>query len=101
MLTKNQIKSWLATHQLKAKFGEKLISVSEIAKMVGVHRDTIYEAINGRMSEVTQRRLSFVIERIESELEHKPSTKLAHVKILKGEIKIGFGYSNATILRKL
>jgi len=99
LLTKTQIKSWLATLQLKAKYGEKVISLSEVARMIGVHRDTIYEAIEGRMSESTQLRLNLIIKRLEPKLENKTQTKLAHVSITNNQIKLGFGISTNPLLK--
>lgn len=101
ILTKKEIHIWLKTIQLKAKYHQKIIALSEIAKITGIHRDTLYEAIDGRMSETTQKRLSLVIERLEAEFEGKTRTKLAHVAISNNQVKLGFGISNTPILRKI
>ena len=101
VLTKVEIIVWLKTIQLSSKYGEKSIPLSDIAKKSQIHRDTLYEAINGRMSETTQKRLSLVIERLEAEFEGKTRTKLAHVAISNNQVKLGFGISNTPILRKI
>ena len=100
-LTKKEIISWCHTYQKLIKFGDNLPPICSIAQRAGIHRDTLYEAINGRMSETTQRRLSIVIARLEAELEGKTQTKLAHLAIVNNQIKLGFGISSAPILRKI
>ncbi len=101
ILTKKEIHIWLKALQLKAKYHQKIIALSELAKITGIHRDTLYEAINGRMSETTQKRLSLVIKRLEMELEVKSCCKLAHVAIYNNQVKLGFGISNTPILKKV
>jgi len=98
--TKRDITLWLLTHQKRLRAGDELPTITSIADRAGIHRDTLYEAINGRMSETTQRRLSIVIERLEAEFECKFRTKLAHVTIANNHIRLGFGISNSQILRK-
>jgi DNA-binding phage protein len=100
IITKKDIQIWLKTIQFKAKFGERLISISEIARASGIHRDTLYEAIGGSMSQSTQVRLSLVIRRLDEELEGKSLTKLAHVKLFNNEMRLGFGLNQIPILKK-
>ena len=100
-LTKIHISNWLVTYQRSLRAGDELPTITSIADRAGIHRDTLYEAINGRMSETTQRRLSIVIERLEAELVGKTRTKLAHVTIANNQIRLGFGISNIPILRKI
>ena len=100
-LSKNQISNWLKLHQRYLRAGDELATLSSIAEKTGIHRDTLYEAINGRMSETTQRRLSIVIERLEAELEGKSRTKLAHVALLNNQVKLGFGISTTPIFKKI
>jgi hypothetical protein len=100
VLTKVQIFCWLKSHQRYLKAGDNLSTITSIAYRAGIHRDTLYEAINGNMSENTQIRLSIVIERLEAEQEGKVHTKLAHVAIVNNQIRLGFGISNIPILRK-
>ena len=98
---KSEITLWLLTQQKRLRAGDELPTITSIAHRAGIHRDTLYEAINGRMSETTQKRLSIVIERLEDELKGKPRTKLAHVTIVNNQIRLGFGISNSPILRKI
>ena len=100
-LTKIHISNWLVTYQRSLRAGDELPTITSIADRAGIHRDTLYEAINGRMSETTQRRLSIVIERLEAELEGKSRTKLAHVALLNNQVKLGFGISTTPIFKKI
>ena len=101
IFNKSDIQIWLLCHQKRLRADDDLPSITSIAERAGIHRDTLYEAINGRMSETTQRRLSIVIERLEAELEGKIRTKLAHVTIANNQVRLGFGITNSPILRKI
>ena len=53
--TQAYISQILSTHQKRLKMGDKLPSLSELAERAGLHRDTLYQAINGeRISQISQ-----------------------------------------------
>jgi len=86
----HQIAVALRTHQKRLQLGDKLPSISELAERAGLHRDTLYEALNGRrISQVSQIRLSLMLTRLEA--EEKPPSRLMHVRLGPGMPSLGFG----------
>jgi len=78
------------THQKRLQMGDKLPSLTELAERAGLHRDTLYQAINGeRISQISQIRLERILKQIASEPQ-QPS-RLMHVNINKGYPVLGFG----------
>ena len=90
MLTQRQISIALLSHRKRLQLGDKLPSLSELANRAGLHRDTLYEALNGRrISEVSQIRLSHMLTRLEA--EDKPPSRLMHVRLGSGQPSLAFG----------
>ena len=104
VLSRAQIASWLRAHQGRLRAGDKLPSLTEIADLVGLHRDTLYVAIQNqdRIAVQTQHRLSVAISRIESDLRERGSqqTRVMHVSLVGGEPKIKFGGPAQSFLRR-
>jgi len=89
-LSRVQIQLQLKTHQKRLQMGDKLPSLSELAERAGLHRDTLYQAINGeRISQISQIRLERILKLIAS--EPQPPSRLMHVNINKGYPVLGFG----------
>jgi len=92
MMTITDIQNILNTHQRRLQFGDKLQSMTEIAKRAGVHRDTVYACLNGdRIKGRTQYALSKVLEEIEVENTEKSKTKIMNVSIGNNGIHLKFG----------
>ena len=88
--TQANISQLLSTHQKRLQMGDKLPSLSELAERAGLHRDTLYQAINGeRISQISQIRLERILKQIAS--EPQPPSRLMHVNINKGYPVLGFG----------
>ena len=88
--TQANISQLLSTHQKRLKMGDKLPSLSELAERAGLHRDTLYQAINGeRISQISQIRLERILKQIANEPQ-QPS-RLMHVNINKSYPVLGFG----------
>ena len=103
MLSRSDIASWLRQHQHRLRAGDKLPSLTEIARMAGLHRDTLYVAMGGEdhISFITQARLSVILQRVESNLlECGPQrTRLMHVQLCQ-EPSLRFGCAAIPLLRK-
>jgi DNA-binding FadR family transcriptional regulator len=90
MMPQAHIATALRSHQKRLQLGDKLPSMTELARRSGMHRDTLYEALNGRrISQVSQIRLSLMLSRLEA--EEKPPSRLMHVRIGSGQPTLGFG----------
>ena len=104
MLSRSDIASWLRQHQRRLRAGDKLPSLTEIAYMAGIHRDTIYVAISGgeRVSPVTQGRLSVIIQRVETDLRERgpQRTRVMHVTLSGQGAALHFGGAATQLLRK-
>ena len=70
--------------------GDKLPSLAELADRAGLHRDTLYQAINGeRISQISQIRLERMLKKLAE--EPQPPSRLMHVDLKKGYPVLGFG----------
>ena len=76
---------------LRRGLRDEIVSITEIAKMTGLHRDTVYQAANGeRISEHTQIALSRALQTVLEKAS--PSTRIMHIKLGSGgPPKLGFG----------
>ena len=78
----NDLRCWFKLHQSRLVSGDKLPSISEVAKRAGCHRDTIYSLLNGqRVEPRIQYALSWVIDEIEEETRGLTKTKLMNIQI--------------------
>lgn len=104
MLSRSDIASWLRQHQRRLRAGDKLPSLSEIADMASIHRDTLYVAMGGenRISPTTQARLSVIIERVESDLRERgpQRTRVMHLTLSGHEAALHFGGAATPLFRK-
>ena len=84
------IRQLLSTHQKRLQMGDKLPSLAELADRAGLHRDTLYQAINGeRISQISQIRLERMLKRLAE--EPQAPSRLMHVNINKNYPVLGFG----------
>ena len=99
ILSLNQIRDWLRVHQRRLAAGDKLPSISEIARRAGLHRDTIYALLNGDHVEArTQLGVSRVIREVEEETVAYPKSKLLSISIRDGKPSIRMGLHCQKIL---
>jgi len=62
-----EIRNWFMFHQRRKRLGEPVFNISEIAKLAGISRQTLYALLRNERSEfgeVAQIRLSRVIQQI-------------------------------------
>jgi len=94
-VTLAQIRNALRTIQLQRKWGDRHLSISLVADMAGVHRDTIYAFLSGdHICIRSQYALSKALRQI-SESSEPARTKVMHVKLGPGGPKLGFGVGKA------
>lgn len=85
-----EIQQILRTHQKRIQMGDNLPSLSELAERAGLHRDTLYQIINGeRISQISQIRLERMLKKLAE--EPQPPSRLMHVKIGNNGVSLGFG----------
>lgn len=69
-LTLREIRTWLTNHRTRKEMGECALSFSEISRMAGISRQTLYTLLRGergKFGEVAQIRLSRVIQQISAD----------------------------------
>jgi DNA-binding transcriptional regulator YhcF (GntR family) len=97
-LSLSQLREWLRVHQRRLAAGDKLPTISDIARRAGLHRDTIYALLNGDHVETrTQNGLSRVIREIEEETALYPKTKLLSIRMNHGMPRIQIGLDSKRI----
>ncbi len=85
-----EIQQILRTHQKRIQMGDNLPSLSELAERAGLHRDTLYQIINGeRISQISQTRLERMLKQLAQ--EPQPPSRLMHININRGNPVLGFG----------
>ena len=96
VLSLRQISEALRLHQKRLQLGDDLPTLTELAERAGVHRDTLYEALNGRrINQVSQVRLSRMLQALEH--EQKPVSRIMYVSLplnthnAVNDIKLRFG----------
>jgi hypothetical protein len=91
VLSQSEVTRRLREHQARLRLGESLITLTEISRRAGIHRDTVYVALAGdRSDKRTQIRLSAVLQ----DLANIPptTTRLMNVSIGPHGAKLGFGF---------
>lgn len=93
-----EIRQALKTHQKRLRLGEKLKPLIQLAEEAGLHRDTLYAAINGeRISEISQIRLSRMLDRLAE--EPRAPSRLMNISFDRDGLKLGFGIAQKDLLR--
>lgn len=89
-LSQKNIRNILRTHQKRLQMGDNLPSLSELAERAGLHRDTLYQIINGeRINQISQIRLERMLKKLAE--EPQPPSRLMHININRGNPVLGFG----------
>ena len=95
----NQLREWFKAHQVSLASGEKLLTITEIARRAGCHRDTIYALLAGdRISGPMQHALSITICRVEQEYKPSAKTRLLNIQFSSTGPKLGFGIGARPLL---
>ena len=100
-LSIEQIQSWLKTHQKRLRAKDDLPAITEVAKRAGVHRDTVYAAMNGNNIHLhTQILLSRAIRQIEEEYAHVTKTNVMTVTLGNKGAELAFGVKVGNVFQR-
>jgi hypothetical protein len=92
VLSQEQIRTALKTHQRRLRAGDNLPAITEIAEYAGCHRDSIYALLNGdQVTYRTQYALSKAVKHFDEVCLQSQKTKLMHVSLGENGPKLGFG----------
>ena len=98
--SQSALRSLLALHQRRLRFGDELQTMTSIADRAGVHRDTLYALINGeRISPRSQYAIDKALREIEAENVSVTKTRVMHVGIGPDGPRLGFGIAASALLR--
>jgi len=92
VLSQEQIRIALKTHQRRLRAGDDLPAITEIAEYAGCHRDSIYAILNGdHVAYRTQYALSKAVKHFDEVCQQSQKTKLMHISLSVSGPKLGFG----------
>ena len=92
-LSISQIQEALKWHQKRLSMGDNILTISELADIAGISRQTLYKFMKGERSEfgeVAQIRLSRMLMRVTEEPSYM-QTNVARIDLTSGVPKIKFG----------
>jgi len=92
-LTIKQIQEALKWHQKRLSMGDDIPTISELADIAGISRQTLYKFMKGERTEfgeVAQIRLSRMLMRVSEEPSYM-QTNIARIDLTSGVPKIKFG----------
>lgn len=93
----NQLRIFLLQHQKRLRAGDRIPSLTSLATIAGVHRDTLYALIAGeKVNERSQYAISKALQTIEKSTANQPS-RLMSINISHQGIRLKFGISNQKI----
>ena len=96
ILSQQQLRDCLRQHQKRLAVGDKLPTMSDIARQSGLHRDTIYALLNGdHVEHQTQVRLSLVVKNMQIELAGVAKTKLLSIDLRGSKPRLIIGMCTA------
>jgi hypothetical protein len=102
VLSQEQIRIALKTHQRRLRAGDDLPTITEIAEYAGCHRDSIYALLNGdQVAYRTQYALSKAVKHFDEVCQQSQKTKLMHVSLGSQGAQLGFGATSRSIFMKL
>ena len=100
VLSQEQIRIALKTHQRRLRAGDDLPAITEIAEYAGCHRDSIYALLNGdQVAYRTQYALSKAVKHFDEVGQQLSKTKLMHISLGVSGPKLGFGVGLGNIKR--
>ena len=101
ILSKTELGSWLKTHQKRLRAKDDLPAITEVAKRAGVHRDTVYAAMNGNNIHLhTQILISRVIRQIDEEYAHVTKTNVMSVTLGIRGAELTFGVKAGNVFQR-
>jgi hypothetical protein len=90
----------LKVHQKRLRLGDLLPSISRIADMAGVHRDTLYALMDGdRISRRSQYAISKALKEVEAQATDQTKTKVMSVDLTATGPRLIFGINKLNIFR--
>jgi hypothetical protein len=99
IISLTSIRTYLKLHQKRLKAGDKLPSITAIADLAGIHRDTLYALISGeRISIRSQYAISKALSLVAKEKEGR-SSRLLSVKLNSSGAQIYFGIQDKSLFK--
>jgi hypothetical protein len=94
------LRQLLHLHRKRLRAGDQLPSMSELANLAGVHRDTLYALIAGeKVNERSQYAISKALEEVAASQVYQPS-RLLSVNLGGNGPKLSFGLARLNIFNK-
>ena len=93
ILSREQLRQWLQLHQKRLAYGDEVTSMTDIAKLACISRQTLYKVIEddrSQFGQAVQTRLSLVVGRIAAEPRYQHS-KVSRIDLSGGTPRIRFG----------
>jgi hypothetical protein len=98
--SQEQIRRALRTHQRRLAASDQLRPITDIARLAGVSRDTLYALMAGdRINVRSQYALSRAMAEVEEENRTKLKTNLAHITFSQDGPKLSFGIAMKPLFR--
>jgi hypothetical protein len=95
----SNLRKHLKSHQIRLRTHVGLLSMTELAAIAGVHRDTLYSLINGeRVSERSQYAISKALQILNETNSNQPS-KLMSIEIGREGPKLRFGLTKFNMFK--
>lgn len=95
-----ELRKALLAHQRRLKAGDKLSSLSELAAMAGVHRDTLYALMAGdRVNERSQYAISKALTEVR-ESKWNQSSRLLSIDLGSDGPRLKFGFVDKNIFSR-
>jgi hypothetical protein len=87
----------LIEHQKRLRAGDRIVSLSELAGIAGVHRDTLYSVMNGnRINERSQHAISRSLATVADSASYQKS-RLLSIGLCDAGPKLHFGLNRVNI----
>ena len=100
MRLRSEIRDQLRMYQRRLQLGDQLPSLTLVAQRAHLHRDTIYQAINGEpLADHTWHRLNNVLADLEPVIAASPSRIMA-VQITKNGLGLRLGLGKPILTRR-
>lgn len=93
-MTLFQIREWFETHQRRQRMGERVPTITEIARLAGISRQTVYAVLKDNRCEfgqVAQIRLGRVINQISADPAYNCSRGM-RIRFTSGVPKLLIGH---------
>jgi hypothetical protein len=95
----SNLRNHLKSYQIRLRTHVGLLTMTELAAIAGVHRDTLYSLINGeRVSERSQYAISKALQMVNESSANQPS-RLMSIELGRGGPKLRFGLAEFDLFK--